>query len=192
MKDVFTTGDVAKICNVTIRTVIKWFESGELEGYKIPGSKDRRIPRDNLINFMKRHNIPLRSLSPNGTGKRKILIADDDKGIVSFLEAYFQKKDIFEIKMAYNGYEAGLLTMEFHPEVLLLDYNLGDTDGAQVTRIIRNNPAISDTKILVMSGFLPDDEVETIFEAGVDDYIKKPFRIEDLMDKVYRLLGIIT
>jgi excisionase family DNA binding protein len=45
MKNVYTTGEVAKICNVTIRTVIKWFESGELGGFKIPNSRDRRIPR---------------------------------------------------------------------------------------------------------------------------------------------------
>lgn len=191
MKDVYTTGEVAKICKVTIRTVIKWFESGDLEGYKIPGSKDRRIPRENLVAFMKKHKMPFNIPTKEGPGKRKILIADDDKGIVSFLDAYFKKKDIFEVRNAFNGYEAGMLTMDFQPEILLLDYNLGDIDGAQVTRIIRNSPAVQNTKILVMSGFLPDDEVQTIFEAGADDYIKKPFKVEELMDKIYRLLGII-
>ena len=43
-KNVLTTGDVAKICNVAPRTVSKWFDSGQLKGYRIPGSKDRRIP----------------------------------------------------------------------------------------------------------------------------------------------------
>src|SRR5512140_1444860 len=48
-KDVLTTGEVAKICNVAPRTVSKWFDSGSLKGYKIPGSKDRRIPVAQLI-----------------------------------------------------------------------------------------------------------------------------------------------
>ena len=52
-KDVMTTGEVAKICNVASRTVSKWFDSGQLRGYRIPGSKDRRIPVANLIKFMK-------------------------------------------------------------------------------------------------------------------------------------------
>jgi excisionase family DNA binding protein len=48
MKKVFTTGQVAKICKVAPRTVSKWFDSGRLRGYRIPGSQDRRIPREQL------------------------------------------------------------------------------------------------------------------------------------------------
>ena len=44
MKTIFTTGQVAKICKVAPRTVSKWFDSGRLRGYRIPGSQDRRIP----------------------------------------------------------------------------------------------------------------------------------------------------
>ena len=61
-KNVLTTGDVAKICNVAPRTVSKWFDSGQLKGYRIPGSKDRRIPVSELIRFMKAHNMPAPSL----------------------------------------------------------------------------------------------------------------------------------
>ena len=59
VKDVLTTGEVAKICNVAPRTVSKWFDSGALHGYRIPGSKDRRIPLNQLIRFMKQHGMPL-------------------------------------------------------------------------------------------------------------------------------------
>ena len=61
-KDVLTTGEVAKICNVAPRTVSKWFDSGSLKGYRIPGSKDRRIPLNHLVRFMKDHDIPLNGL----------------------------------------------------------------------------------------------------------------------------------
>src|SRR5471030_3337809 len=57
MKKVFTTGQVAKICKVAPRTVSKWFDSGRLRGYRIPGSQDRRIPREQLIRFLKEHEI---------------------------------------------------------------------------------------------------------------------------------------
>ena len=56
---VFTTGQVAKICKVAPRTVSKWFDSGRLRGYRIPGSQDRRIPREYLIKFLKEHGMPL-------------------------------------------------------------------------------------------------------------------------------------
>lgn len=58
-KNVFTTGDVAKICNVVPRTVQKWFDKGELVGYRLPLSKDRRIPLEELTRFLKAHNFPL-------------------------------------------------------------------------------------------------------------------------------------
>jgi excisionase family DNA binding protein len=56
--NVLTTGDVARICNVAPRTVSKWVDSRLLNGYRIPGSKERRIPIPELIAFMKKHNIP--------------------------------------------------------------------------------------------------------------------------------------
>ena len=57
-KKVFTTGQVSKIANVAPRTVSKWFDSGKLKGYRIPGSQDRRIPRANLIEFLDEHGMP--------------------------------------------------------------------------------------------------------------------------------------
>jgi len=54
---VFTTGQVATICKVAPRTVTKWFDAGRIKGYQIPGSMDRRIPRDNLIEFLNKHGM---------------------------------------------------------------------------------------------------------------------------------------
>ena len=72
-KDILTTGEVSKICNVAPRTVSKWFDSGQLRGYRIPGSKDRRIPLNSLIRFMKAHQIPLDGLQ---SGQTRVLIVD--------------------------------------------------------------------------------------------------------------------
>jgi two-component system response regulator RpaA len=66
-KSVLTTGEVAKVCNVAARTVTKWFDARLLKGYRIPGSKDRRIPIPELITFMKKYEIP---------GHEKLTIAD--------------------------------------------------------------------------------------------------------------------
>ena len=66
---VFTTGQVAKICKVAPRTVSKWFDSGRLKGYRIPGSQDRRIPREYLIKFLKEHGMPLGRSGRRGDGQ---------------------------------------------------------------------------------------------------------------------------
>ena len=59
MMKVFTVGEVAKICKVAPRSVSKWFDSGRLKGYRMPGSQDRRIPREYLIKFLKEHGMPV-------------------------------------------------------------------------------------------------------------------------------------
>ena len=79
---VLTTGEVAKICNVAPRTVSKWFDTGALKGYRIPGSKDRRIPLKELVRFMKAHGIPTDGLE---TGATRVLIADDDREVCDVL-----------------------------------------------------------------------------------------------------------
>jgi len=75
-KDALTTGDVAKICHVAPRTVSKWFENGQLKGYRMPGSNNRRIPVSELIGFVRIHNIPTKKLP---VIKIRVLIADSRK-----------------------------------------------------------------------------------------------------------------
>ncbi|MFC1724592.1 helix-turn-helix domain-containing protein [candidate division KSB1 bacterium] len=65
MKVALTTGEVSKICNVSQKTVIKWYDDGLLEGYKIPGTKDRRVPIKSLNEFIQKNNIPISVLSTN-------------------------------------------------------------------------------------------------------------------------------
>lgn len=64
LKGVLTTGQVSRICHVAPRTVCKWFDSGRLRGYRIPGGRDRRIPLTELMRFLKTHGIPTEILGP--------------------------------------------------------------------------------------------------------------------------------
>src|SRR5437764_11469415 len=76
MKTVFTTGEAAKICKVSQQTIIRCFDSGQLKGFRVPGSRFRRIPRAELYSFMRDNGIPTDALE---SGKRKLLIVDDDR-----------------------------------------------------------------------------------------------------------------
>src|ERR671913_1696278 len=104
IKDVLTTGEVAKICNVAPRTVSKWFDSGALHGYRIPGSKDRRIPLNQLIRFMKQHGMPLNGLM---TGSTRVLIVDEEQDIVEVLEKILEGEAKYEVEIARGGFAAG-------------------------------------------------------------------------------------
>jgi two-component system, OmpR family, response regulator RpaA len=60
-KRVFSTGEVAKVCRVAPRTVSKWFDAGLLKGYLFPGTRERRIPREQLVRFLQENGM-----SPDG------------------------------------------------------------------------------------------------------------------------------
>ena len=61
-KQVFTTGEAAEICKVSQQTIIRCFDSGRLNGFRVPGSRFRRIPRAELLRFMKANEIPTETL----------------------------------------------------------------------------------------------------------------------------------
>ena len=183
MKDVLTTGQVAKICKVTIRTVIKWFESGRLEGYKIPESKDRRIPRENLRRFLLEYGVPH---DPRLFATRpQLLIADDDLVILELLHAHFAKQGAFDVHVAKNGYEAGFLTAKLKPYVLLLDYDLGDIRGSDVLEIVDRDGNVP-TRVIVMTGYLCDSDIADMAATGLR-VVKKPFDLGALEAEVLGL-----
>lgn len=82
---VFTTGQVSKFCRVAPRTVSDWFDAGELDGYRIPGSKDRRIRRQSLVAFMKRHNMPTDRVPGGETGGGRVLAIGLPETVVTHL-----------------------------------------------------------------------------------------------------------
>lgn len=62
-KDIYTTGQVARLCKVAPRTVSKWLDSGLMQGYRIPGSNDRRVTRSKLVDFLVKNNMPMGGLA---------------------------------------------------------------------------------------------------------------------------------
>ena len=185
MKDLFTTGEAAEICRVSQQTIIRCFDAGRLEGFRVPGSRFRRIPRQNLIKFMKDNNIPLDSVE---SGKRKVLIVDDDAEIVELIVEVLERDGRFEVKTASSGYEAGMATQRFRPELILLDYMLPDVNGNVVCQTIRRNPEFENIKIIIVSGVVKEDEIAQLLKSGAEDFIRKPFNITELTDKITSVL----
>jgi excisionase family DNA binding protein len=180
-KDVLTTGEVAKICNVASRTVSKWFDSGQLRGYRIPGSKDRRIPVSSLIRFMKSHNIPMDGLM---SGHTRVLIVDQDDEVGAKLGEILGEQTNYEVRVANNAFLAGIECERFRPHVMLLDIHLADADGQTVCRAIRGNDDLQVTKVIAMSGKLTDGQVAQLTHQGYDSALRKPFSVRQVIDAV--------
>ncbi len=187
MKDVYSTGEAAKICKVSQQTIIRCFDSGKLEGFYVPGSRFRRIPRESLVKFMKENGIPLTHLD---SGKKKILVVDDEADIVDLIVDVLERDGRFEVKTASCGYDAGLLTQQFRPDVIVLDYMLPDLNANFVCKSIRSDPTLEETRIIIISGMIEDDKVDGLFDLGIDAFIRKPFQMDDLTAKITELLSL--
>jgi excisionase family DNA binding protein len=186
-KTVFTTGEAAKICKVSQQTIIRCFDSGQLKGFRVPGSRFRRIPRDQLYSFMKDNGIPTDALE---SGKRKVLVVDDDQDLVELMVDVFERDGRFDVKTANNGFDAGMLTKEFRPDLVVLDVMLPDINGKEVCQRIRADETLEGVKVICISGMVEQDKVLELRDAGADDFLQKPFKIEDLLDKACEMLDM--
>lgn len=184
-KQVFTTGEAAEVCKVSQQTIIRCFDAGRLKGFRVPGSRFRRIPRDELIRFMKANEIPTAGF---GGGKKKILVVDDDPQIVELFKDVLGHDGRYELETATTGYDAGVMTTDFKPDLMILDYMLPDINGNIVCKTVRQNPRLSGIKVLVVSGVVNRDEIDDLLSSGADDFIKKPFDLEELMARVESLI----
>jgi len=134
--------------------------------------------------------MPLAEIDAHSPARRRVLIVDDDEAVLGTLTDYFEMLGLFSVETARNGYEAGWKTVSFRPHLLMLDYNLGDITGEEVAKRVRNDPALKNTKILVMSGFLTDEHAGRLLDQGVDEFLRKPFSLEGARDKIFRLLRL--
>ncbi len=186
-KQVFTTGEVAELCNVSQQTIIRCFDRGRLTGFRVPGSRFRRIPRAELVRFMGENGIPSDLF---GDSAIRILVVDDDPGIVRLLEEMLVRDGRFEVRTASTGYDAGMATREVRPNLVLLDYMLPDVNGNVVCQRLKSDPELSNTRIMIVSGVVRQDEIDALLASGADDFVAKPFDTEDLIARIIALVGV--
>jgi two-component system OmpR family response regulator len=186
-KTVFTTGEAAKICKVSQQTIIRCFDNGTLKGFRVPGSRFRRIPRDQLFNFMRENGIPTDALE---SGKRRILIVDDDQELVDLMVDGFVRDGRFEYKTANNGFDAGMLVKEFQPDIVVLDIMLPDINGKEVCQRVRSDETLEMVKIICISGMVEQDKINELKACGANGFLGKPFQIDTLVERVCDLLEI--
>jgi excisionase family DNA binding protein len=188
-KTVFTTGEAARICKVSQQTIIRCFDSGQLKGFRVPGSRFRRIPRETLHRFMKENGIPTDALDND---KREILLVDDDLDLVEVVKTALEKDGRFDVKVANNGFDAGMIVKEHRPELIVLDVMLPDINGREVCQRVRSDNQLEEVKILCISGMVEPDKIDDLKAAGANDFLQKPFEVEQLIERMCALLGMET
>jgi excisionase family DNA binding protein len=186
-KTVFTTGEAAKICKVSQQTIIRCFDNGSLKGFRVPGSRFRRIPREQLFSFMKENGIPTDALE---SVNKKLIVVDDDEELVELMVDVFARDGRFEIKTANNGFGAGMLVKEFRPDLVILDVMLPDINGKEVCQRVRGDATMKSVKIICISGMVEQDKIADLMVAGANDFMNKPFAVDTLLEKACQMLEI--
>jgi excisionase family DNA binding protein len=192
-KNVLTTGDVARICNVAPRTVSKWFDSGQLKGYRIPGSKDRRIPMSELARFMKVHNMPATMLP---AGKIRVLIADSNGDAASALADTLRTKTDYEVQTARNNFQTGVIAQKFAPHVLLISLLAEGIDATEVCKNIHHSEDLQTIKVIALASLSPgeqlsDSESAALLQKGFDGCISNPADITKVVKEIEETTAII-
>jgi excisionase family DNA binding protein len=187
-KNVLTTGDVAKICHVAPRTVSKWFDNGQLRGYRIPGSKDRRIPVNELIRFMKTHNMPTSELA---VGRIRVLLADSNIKAATELAESLRSKAEYDVQIVRSNFETGSAIHKFTPHVLLINLMAEGIDAAAVCRGIRENEDLRTIKIIALVSQLSDSESKALLQKGYDGYVSYTAEPIEVIKRIEEAIAIL-
>ena len=187
-KSVLTTGEVAKICSVAPRTVSKWFDSGQLRGYRIPGSKDRRIPLEHLIRFMRAHGIPLNGLE---SGRRRVLVFDADAALCETLRDTLAGNGGYEVAIATTALEAGAAAQEFRPQVFIADVTLPDATPQAISRFVRSNPDLQAAVLIGVGAGITDGQGQALLQDGFAGYLSKPFQVGSLVRMIEQTAALV-
>lgn len=189
--EMLTVSQASKYCSVPTKTIISWIDSGDISAQKTVGGH-RRIRKEDLDAVLVKKGISLPG-NAKKEARKKILVVDDDRIIVeTIVQALEEDEYGYEMISASDGFEAGLQVSHFKPDLLILDIMMPDINGYEVCRRIKENAAIKDIKIIVLSAYLNEEAFDQMKTYGADACFSKPLPLAQLKHEVAKLLGLKT
>ena len=160
MKDVFTTGDAAKLLRVSQQTIIRCFDAGELRGFRVPGSRFRRIPRESLLRFMRQNGIPTGDIE--GPAHR-VLLVTESVAISELVNLVIGHDPRFQITIGGSAFEAGQVLAEWHPELVIVDLAIGEAE--HIVTSLRSMPDDRAPHVIALGKGYADELANAIEQA---------------------------
>jgi DNA-binding response OmpR family regulator len=128
------------------------------------------------------------AMSTNGNGVPLVLVADDDEDILTLVTFRLERAG-YEVVAAHDGEEALRLAFEHAPDLAVLDVMMPKLDGYEVTTRLRQNESTRRVPVILLTARVQEADIARGFEAGADDYVKKPFSPQELGARVQAILG---
>lgn len=181
---IYTTGEVSRICKVATTTVNKWFDSGRLEGFRVPGSRHRRIPQENLVRFLRDHGVPLGALEAEV--ETKVLIVSRDHELVDRLKVELSPENGTHLVCTASGFEAGIQAESVGPDCVLVDFDMGQVEALQMCHNIRQSRGLAHTVVVAL---LPGNSSRDLDLSEIaDETFAKPLDPALLAQRARRLV----
>jgi len=180
----YTTFEAAKICHVTHHSIKNWIKQGLIRASRTPGGHYRILEQD-LDSFREEYDMFPRDKGPS---KRRVMIVDDDADARALMEEILTDEGYELIKVS-NATEVGLKAAQLAPDLILLDFLMPELNGFDVCKALRSNELTRSIPIMAVTCLNKEDDIERIFECGADEYLSKPFRVDQLQEKVQELIG---
>src|SRR5688572_9304868 len=166
-KTIYTTHDVSRLLHVNPRSVINWIEQDLLQSFRTPGGH-RRIRHDDLLSFLRKHQIPIPSVLIGESFS--ILIVEHEDELRLSLTKNFEQPGGYKIMTASDGISALIEVGRTQPDVMILDMRIPGVDGLEVCRRIKEDRG-NKTSIIAIG--VQGDEAK-VLQAGADAYLAKP------------------
>lgn len=180
----YTTFEAARICHVTHHSIKNWIRQGLIKASRTPGGHYRILEKD-LDEFREKYDMFPKDANAK---KYKIMVVDDDPEAIQLIEAVLGKED-YEIIKVTNATEVGIKSVLLTPDLILLDFLMPEINGFEVCRALRNNDITRNIPIMAVTCLTKESDIERIFACGADEYLAKPFKVDQLLEKVKELVS---
>jgi excisionase family DNA binding protein len=190
LKRFFTTGDVARYCQINVNTVKRWIRNGTLKAFQTP-SGHFRVVREDFVQFLQRYGYPLDpQIVGNPGAALDILIIDDDPGFLQLMVHLFHTlNEKTTVATASNGAEGFKLVAQLKPRLVLLDLKMPDIAGADLARMIRSQSDMAETRIGIVSAFLNPEIHQSLQRLPVEGIFTKPVERDQLEGLYHHVFG---
>ncbi|AXR07897.1 response regulator [Salinimonas sediminis] len=181
-----TSGEIATYCDVNLRTVIRWIESGKLKGFKLPGRGNNRVLEEDFLAFLEQHDMPIPEPLKNKASP-SILIVDDELPVAKSIQRVARRAG-FDPLIATGGFQAGVMLSQHNPTLMTLDLSMPGMDGYSVIQFTREQARYKQLKIIVISA-LDATSLERALQMGADAVLAKPFSNHALTEILEQCMG---
>jgi excisionase family DNA binding protein len=185
-ENIYTTVDVAKVCKVSLRTVIRWADEGKLPSFRTPGGH-RRVREGDLQQFLHRYKIPF-TVESRGE-KKRILVIEGKKTLEAALRHLLRRSsDSLEFFFAPNLYEAAVRIGLVIPDLVIVVADRKDKELPRFLRTLRGVQETKHTNILLLKSSSSGLSDQEILSLGVNTVLSKPFSSDAFRSHLLELL----